>query len=473
MYQQTREPVTQVRGEEWYGGAPLPVPRAVSRRVVLAAAATALTPGAIAACGIGGAGGPNPPQKAAGSVTFGLTKGTPDQVVVMERMVAGFQQSHPAIKVTPEYLYGQGAPTLDARRAAGDLPDIWGLPSYLGGLPWAHDGVLMALDGLVKQDRTFKLDEFSARPVETFRMGGKLWGLPQLPNPVVIYVNRSHLQKNGIPLPTDDWTIDQFVDVTKRATRGIDSGEGAVWGYDYARRWSLFMGWLPLWGASMTNADRTQFAMDKPEAIAALEWDTDLMYRRRAGPPPTGASTTGLGANIPGADFQKGTAAFTCTGIVDAPRMRQSIGDAFEWDILAQPKGPKGRGATLSADGWWMKKDTRVAQAAWELLKMIVGEEHQRAQMQAASVFPSLKKLVPEFAKLAGIRNGNAASLTVEQLGVPFPVTPSINKWTGEILAPALTAVWQRKQNAKDAMASIASQVNAVLAEDAKRPLLG
>ena len=98
----------------------------------------------------------------------------------------------------------------------------------------------------------------------------------------------------------------------------------------------------------------------------------------------------------------------------------------------------------------------------------MVGEDHQRAQLQAASVYPSLKKLVPDYFKLTNVKNQDAVVMTAEQTGIPFPVTPSFAKWTAEILAPALADMWNNKKPVKDAMSSIASQVNALLAEDAK-----
>src|SRR5689334_19275757 len=110
----------------------------------------------------------------------------------------------------------------------------------------------------------------------------------------------------------------------------------------------------------------------------------------------------------------------------------------------------------------WMRMWQWTApQAAWEFVKAMVGEDNQRAQMKAALVYPSLKKLVPEYFKLTNVKNEAAVTLTAEQIGIPFPVTPSFAKWTGEILAPAMTDMWNNKKTPRDAMGSIAAQVNA------------
>lgn len=168
------------------------------------------------------------------------------------------------------------------------------------------------------------------------------------------------------------------------------------------------------------------------------------------------------------AQFTGGNVAYTLDGIVAARGYSNGIGDKFNWDVLPLPRGPKGRGSTLSGDGWWIKKDTKVPQVAWEFVKTMVGEESQRLQLTAALAFPSLKKLIPEFFKLTNVKNQDAVVMTMEQMAVPFPVTPSLGKWTGEILAPAFADMWNNKKTPKDAMSSIAPQVNALLEADAK-----
>jgi hypothetical protein len=75
---------------------------------------------------------------------------------------------------------------------------------------------------------------------------------------------------------------------------------------------------------------------------------------------------------------------------------------------------------------------------------------------------------VPDYFKLTNVRNQDAVVMTAEQFGIPFPVTPSFGKWTGEILAPALADMWNNRKPAKEAMSGIAAQINALLAEDAK-----
>lgn len=433
--------------------------------------------GLIGGVALAGCGGSSPAADApragnvAGVVSFGLKGGNPQQLQAIDDTVARFQKQYPEVTVQTDHFFGSDSNWLDvflAKRAAGSLPDTFGIIEYNQGIVWAYQGTVQPVDPFIKNDKAFKLDDFSSGPVNAYKAGGKLWGIPQLPNPVMIYYNRSQLERTGQQPPTNDWNTDQFLDTVKRATTGAGTDQ-VVWGYAFNRRWSLMLGWLAAFGASMTSPDRTRFTMDTPEAIAALQFDVDLIYKHRTGPPPDAAVGAAVGLILPSpAQFSAGNVAYTMDGIAGAPNYQRGIGDKFAWDILPLPKGPKGRGSTLSGDGWWINKETKVPQAAWELVKAMVGEENQRAQMQASLVYPSLKKLVPEYFKLTSVKNQEAVVMTAEQIGIPFPVTPSLGKWTGELLAPALAEVWNNKKTPREAMSGIAPQVSALLAEDAK-----
>ena len=447
--------------------------RSTRRRVVAAGAAGS---GAVllAACGVGGGEAPKA-GKVQGTVTFGLKGGTPPQLQAIDQAVARYKTQFPEVSVQTDHFFGSDKNWLDvflAKRAADTLPDAFGIIEYNQGIVWAYQGTLQPVDAFIKNDKGFKLDEYQQGPVNAYKAGGKLWGIPQTPNPVMIYYNRAQLEKTGQQPPSNEWDTEKFLDTVKRATTGVGTDQ-VVWGYSFNRRWSLMLGWLAAFGGAMTTPDRSKFALDTPEALNALQYDVDLIYRHRTGPPPDAAVGAAVGLVMPSpAQFNAGNVAYTMDGIAGAPGYRQNIGDKFAWDVLPLPKGPKGRGSTLSGDGWWIKKETKAPQAAWELLKVMVGEEHQRAHLQAASLYPSLKKLVPDYFRTTSVKNQDAVVMTAEQTGIPFPVTPSFTKWTGEILAPALADMWNNKKSPKEAMSGIAAQVNALLADDAKNAKL-
>ena len=134
-------------------------------------------------------------------------------------------------------------------------------------------------------------------------------------------------------------------------------------------------------------------------------------------------------------------------GIAGAPGYRQGIGDKFAWDVLPLPKGPKGRGSTLSGDGWWIKKDTKVAAGGLGAPEADGGARSTSGpSLQAARSTPRSSSLVPDYFRLTSVKNQDAVVTTAEQTGIPFPVTPSFASWTGEILAPALADMWNNKK---------------------------
>ena len=214
-----------------------------------------------AASGVGGegTGGTTAPGKVQGTLTYGLKGGTPAQLQAVDEAVARFRQQFPEVNVQADHFFGGDKNWLDvflAKRAADSLPDTFGIIEYNQGIVWAYQGTVQALDPFIKNDRAFRLDEYQQGPVNAYRAGGKLWGVPQSPNPVMIYANRTQLERTGQQPPTNEWNTDQFLDTVKRATTGVGS-EQVVWGYAFNRRWSLMLGWLAAFGGAMTSPDRS------------------------------------------------------------------------------------------------------------------------------------------------------------------------------------------------------------------------
>ncbi len=267
----------------------------------------------------------------------------------------------------------------------------------------------------------------------------------------MIYYNRAQLDRTGQQPPTNEWTTDGFLDTVRRATTGAGSDQ-VVWGYSYNRRWSLLLGWLAAFGGAMTTPDRSKFALDTPEALAALQFDLDLIYRHRTGPPPDAAA----GGRRPDPALP-GAVQRRQRGLHHGRhRRRPRLPPVHRRQVRLgrAPPAERPQGARLDPlRGRLVDQEGRQRRpGAWELVKRLTGEEHQRAQLQAASLYPSLKRLVPDYFRATSVKNQDAVVLTAEQIGIPFPVTPSFARWTGEILAPALADMWNNKKAPREAM---------------------
>jgi len=98
----------------------------------------------------------------------------------------------------------------------------------------------------------------------------------------VIFYNKKIFREAGVPFPPRDWTWDEFRRTASRLTKKKDART-------YERFGCFSLEWREMiWqnGGSIYSADQTYCTLDSPEAIEAMEYYYDLMFRDRAMPTP-------------------------------------------------------------------------------------------------------------------------------------------------------------------------------------------
>ena len=91
-----------------------------------------------------------------------------------------------------------------------------------------------------------------------------------------------------------------------------------------------------------------------------------LIYKYKISPSP--AEQKDLGDL-----FETGRLAITDAGPWHIQQLRKA--KDFEWDLAPLPKGPKGRVARVTAQGYTIWSGTKHLEESWELVKFLTGEE--------------------------------------------------------------------------------------------------
>ena len=103
--------------------------------------------------------------------------------------------------------------------AAGTLWDVFFSTNRWGPYS-AYKGVFLYLDDLVDAAGT-DLSDFVPRALEGARFEDKLFGLPAETNPGnqnCVYYNKALLREFGVPEPTDDWSWQDYVEMSAKCT---------------------------------------------------------------------------------------------------------------------------------------------------------------------------------------------------------------------------------------------------------------
>ncbi len=166
--------------------------------------------------------------------------------------------------------------TMIAGNTAPDL--MWLSQEYVAN--YADNGAIMDITDQVAKLSDMpaaKLDDYYPGSLAVAKYNGKLYGLPWIAQPVMLYYNPDLFQKAGINPPDDTWTWDTFKEAAKKLTVKDASGNVTQYG-------TSFNGWPPIqmfiWqaGGEVIASDLKSSPVDTPEAMQGEQFYADIIY---------------------------------------------------------------------------------------------------------------------------------------------------------------------------------------------------
>jgi len=315
--------------------------------------------------------------------------GDPSEIKIAREIVNEFKKQNPKINV--EILHIPGVSYHDKLMtmiAGNNAPDVMTICEvfYPG---FAEKKVLVNVDELIEKDTVFKkefLADVYKNILEHYKFNNILYGLPKGHNPFVIYYNKTLFDKDKVPYPKDDWTLDDFLKTCIALTKDTNNDKridqfGYIIGGGFAD-----IG-LAIWpvGGEILNNQGTKCLLNTSESIQGLKWMVDL--RLKYGVVPAIAQLRDQSSDDL---FKTGKLAMFSSG-------RWSIGVLknvkFKWDIVMLPHGKNNYTLNLG-NIWCISNQTRHLEESWRFLKFLVSKFSQEAMCKGGNDIPVLKSVV-------------------------------------------------------------------------------
>ena len=285
-----------------------------------------------------------------------------DSYALMEEAIKRFEAEHPGVKV--KYVSGirreDYSEWLAERLLKGEEPDIFVVPGADFDL-YASIGALAPLDRSMNKDTEFDPSVYYPMALEYGRWNGISYALPVGAVPTLMFVNKTLLAKEGIPIPGNDWTWQDFLRICKAVTKDTD-GDGRLdqFGvYDYTWRKAALTNDVQIFSADGRNAnfmsknmEEVLYFMDELHAVSQ-------------------------GQEVTAKDFDMGRVAFRPFTFAEYRTYkpypwRIKKYSSFEWDCIKLPAGPSGQNSSI-IQVLLMGISARSSEPrlSWELLKTI------------------------------------------------------------------------------------------------------
>ena len=312
--------------------------------------------------------------------------GDPAEQAAYERVVAEFEAAHPGIDIRAQYTAGQGdyLKKIATSFAGGEAPDLF-LINYRSFGQFAATGALEPVDSYLAASANINAEDYYDISLDAFRYDGLAQTcMPQNISSLVVYYNEDLFEANGVPLPVDNWTWDDFSAAAEALTIDAD-GDGNIDTYGLGVEQSLYRMAPFIWSNGGELVDDpvhpTTLTLDSPEAQEALDWFTSLGA--------TAPSEAEAQAEDDEARFMRGGSGMFLQSRRAVPALREIEG--FTWNVAPLPTG-KERATVLHSDAFCMAASAPHKEAAWSFIEFAVGDVGQTILAETGRVVPSIKR---------------------------------------------------------------------------------
>ncbi len=230
--------------------------------------------------------------------------------------------------------------------AGGTIGDVhYAHQSAIKFQEYAVKGAAVALDSYIAKDKNFKLTDWPQRAQDAYKIiDNKVYGLSVRGQVawLFLYWNKDLLQKNSIPEPTPNWTLDEMLTHARRLQQARQHGllpRGLLLGQLRERQW-------PTCAASGGSSSRRRPARARPAPwICPVPAGHQVVLRQHQGRPVRPRGRGGRRVR-PGQDgLLLGRLAGERGTVANAAQ------SSFKWTFDIVPKGPTGkRGGFLSIE---------------------------------------------------------------------------------------------------------------------------
>lgn len=306
---------------------------------------------------------------------------------IIDKAIAKFEHTHPG--VTVHYYSGirkdDYSEWFSRKLLAGEEPDIF---MVLGTdfNQFASMGVMKNLETFIEEDADFEPEKYFTSAFVSGQYESVQYALPYETVPTLMFVNKTLLTQEGIDMPEENWTWDDFYEICKKVTRDTD-GDGVLdqfgsYNYDW-------MDALCSNGGGVFNTKGTEAALTDSRVVEAVKYVRSIndLYG---------------GEKLTQEDFNGGLVAFMPLTFAEYrtyktyPYKIRKYAN-FQWDCVTMPAGKQG-GNISQVDSLLMgiSANTKEEKLAWEFLKLLTYDEESQMNIFYDSQGASVLKEVTE-----------------------------------------------------------------------------
>ncbi len=371
--------------------------------------------------------------------------GSQSEVSLLLPLIKDFEKQNPDIKVEFLHIPQNYFQKLHLLFASNLAPDVVFINNYYAP-KYIKAGLLEDLSDFLDKKHYF------SKSIEAFTYDNKIYAVPRDVSNLVVYYNKDLFDKYKIPYPQKNWTLNDYVKISKKF------GQYGIWGTSYETELLYLMPFLMSNGAGVLSDDSKQFVLNQEQALDTLDFYADIAYKYNVAPKKQESASLTM-AQL----FLQQKTAMHISGRWLVPKYRQEA--KFDWDIVAFPSGTKDSVVNIDSSGYALSKSSRNKEAAIRFIDYISSKEALSELAKSGLIVPARKDVAYSDCFLDKTQKPANANVFVDiiESGKVTPVNENyqkINDKLNVLLEPLFTG----KKNARQVVTDTAvNEMNRLL----------
>lgn len=368
----------------------------------------------------------------------------------LQQLKAKFETLNPGYELQFDQIASKYADKVLAVVAGGgdQVPDVMMLA--MDAVPrFAKAGAIQPLDKYMTDD--YKKDLYPV-VLDALKYEGQVYAAPRDITSFVMYCNKKLFTEANVPLPKEDWTWNDFLEVAKKLSKQED-GKPVQWGYNFTKHNDSIFTWLIQNGGGYTSVDKKQSILSSPESQEAIQFLYDLTYKYKVAPTITEAKQYGTDAN---AAFLAGKVAMQIGGLSSSVAFDKA---GIDYVKIALPTGKK-QASTAFVNSWTIPKGAKNPDAAWKVIEFLASKEGQEIVLSTKMGLPASKSV--DTSIFVKEREDNKCLIDALNYSVPFTTLANGAEYY-DLVNKNLEKVWFDQGKIDEITKSIDSQASSIL----------
>lgn len=307
-----------------------------------------------------------------------------DSYELLDQAISEFEATHPNVRIVYEsgIRKEQYEEWLAQKTMKEEQPDLYFVPSELFST-FVQNNSLQNLRSFITEDENFSLEDYYHTSLMEGDLDEQIYALPYESVPSLMFVNKTLLEQEGIAMPDQNWTWDDFYELCRAVTkdRNQDGTIDQFGYYGYTWQQAAYSN-----GVQLYDESTHEIRLDDERVIETID------FLRKC--------TALHDERVTSVAFDKGQVAFcpmyysTYRTYMPYPWRVKKFSN-FEWDIIPFPKGPQGTN-TSQIDTLMIGMSTQSShqRLAWEFMKYLSSDQNYQKKLTMSSQGISVLKSV-------------------------------------------------------------------------------